>query len=108
MIRAGDLDKRITVQKKTVTYNAYNEPIEIWSELDTIWAETITKDGKGREFTAAQKLFAETTVVFRVRYRSEFTPLNRISYSGRVFEILGVVDVDFDHVDQRFACKEVV
>jgi SPP1 family predicted phage head-tail adaptor len=108
MIRAGDLDKRITVQAKTVTYNGYNEPVESWAELATVWAEAITKDSKGREFTAAQKLFAETTVVFRVRYRAEFTPLHRVAYNSRVFEILGVVDVDFDHEELRLACKEVV
>ena len=108
MIRAGDLDKRVTIQAKTVTFNAYNEPIETWSELATVWAEAITKDSKGREFTAAQKLFAEVSIVFRIRYRADVTPVHRVVYAGRTFGILAVEDAALTHESMLLTCREVI
>jgi SPP1 family predicted phage head-tail adaptor len=40
----------------------------------TIWAEAITTGG--REFYAAQKLYAEMTVLFRVRYNRKYYRIN--------------------------------
>jgi SPP1 family predicted phage head-tail adaptor len=108
MIRACDLDKRVTVQAKTVSYNGYNEPIETWSELATVWAQAITSGTKGREFTAAQKLFAEVSIVFRIRYRADVTPLHRVVYAGRTFGILAVEDAELTHECMLLTCREVV
>ena len=63
-MRAGELNRRITLQIKTITYDTVNEPIETWTDFATVWAAVITTGG--REFYAAQKLNAETSAVFKV------------------------------------------
>ena len=106
MIRAGSLDKVISVLVRTVAPDSYNQPIETWTTLATVHAEVINEGGG--EFYAAQKLFAETSVVFRIRYLADVTPLNRISYNGRTLQILHVKDVGFRHAELQLLSKEVV
>lgn len=86
-MRAGALNRRITIQTKTTTYGTYNEPIETWADDFTEWVGMETTGGG--EFYAAQKMYAQTTVVFTMRYRTDITTLNRIKYGTRYFEILG-------------------
>ena len=106
MIRAGELPLRIEIQSKTVTSDSYNQPIETWSTLMTVWAGKL--DEKGSEVRAAQRIVAETEVVFKVRFNSSITVLNRVVYGGRMFEILNVNDEGFRHVMLMLSCKEVI
>lgn len=105
-MEAGKLNRRITFQRKDVEYNSYNEPIESWSDLKTVWAEVITTGG--REFYAAQKLNAETSAVFRIRYIRGLDVKDRISYESRVFEILSINDKDGLRRELLVSAKEVV
>jgi SPP1 family predicted phage head-tail adaptor len=106
MIRAGSLDKIIDVLSKTVAPDSYNQTIETWTTQSTVHAEVINEGGG--EFYAAQKLFAETSVVFRIRFLANVTTLNRISYNGHIFQILHVKDVGFRHAELQLSCTEVV
>lgn len=99
-------NRRITIQRKTVTYNSYNEPIEAWSDNASVWAGIVTSGGG--EFYAAQKLNAETSAVFKIRYTDDFTTLDRIKYGSRYFQILALNDVDARHEELRISAKEVV
>lgn len=104
-MRAGDLDQRIVIQAKTVTYNSYNEPVETWANSSTEWAEIITTGGT--EFYAAQKINASTTAVFRIRYKSGITVLNRIRFGVRIFEILLVNKINGLRKELLLNAKEV-
>jgi SPP1 family predicted phage head-tail adaptor len=53
-----------------------------------VWAQIYTTGG--REFYAAQKLHAETKVVFRVRYDSSIVVTQRIKWLSRYFNILSI------------------
>jgi len=93
-MRAGKLDQRIAIQRKTTAFNTYHEPIETWADLFTTWAEAITSGGG--EFSAAQKQYADASVVFRVRYdglSSTITELDLITWDGVTHHVLNV-----DHV----------
>lgn len=105
-MEAGRLNRRITIQKKTVTYNSYNEPIEAWADSHTIWSEVITTGGG--EFYAAQKVNANTQVVFTVRYTKSINVMNRVKYDDRIFEILSVNDVNAGRKELQISAKEVV
>jgi SPP1 family predicted phage head-tail adaptor len=105
MISAGELNKQIIIQAKTITRNTYNEPIAVWEDLATPWANIITTGGK--EYYAAQKLNAETSAVFKIRYR-RISTLNRIKYGNRIFEILSISDPEEKHFELLLSCKEVI
>ena len=36
---AGELDRKITIQRATVTLNEFNELIETWTDHATVWAK---------------------------------------------------------------------
>jgi SPP1 family predicted phage head-tail adaptor len=103
----GNFRTLIMVQKKYLTYNTYNEPIEIWKDSIELWADVITTGGS--EFYAAQKLNAATTAVFRTRYVPGIEVIDRIKYGNRIFEILPPVnDVNEKHIELLISAKEVV
>lgn len=106
MINAGDLTRRITIQSKTVTQDTDGAEIVVYSTLATVWAQVITNSG--REFYAAQKINAETTAVFRIRYRTGIETTSRVQYGNRYFDILHINDVDERHEEITLLCREVV
>ena len=66
MISSGELNTKIIFQSKSDIFNEYNEPEENWVDTCTRWAAV--KIAGGREFWAAQRLNAETSAVFKIRY----------------------------------------
>jgi len=105
-MRAGELNRIITFQRKTTTYDALNQPIETWANAFSAWAAVITTGG--REFYAAQKLDAETSAVFRVRYTQAVNNKMRIKHGNRIFEIISLNDVDGARAELQISAKEVV
>ena len=103
------MNKIIDVQEPIVDYNSYNEPIETWENvtgLTGLFASVITTGG--REFYAAQKLNAEVTAVFKLRYIEGITNLMRVKYGSRYFQIFFVNNVDEKNEFLLLSCKEVV
>jgi len=103
---AGKLGETISILQRTIAHDLYNEPIETWATKFEIPCMAVT-DG-GREFYAAQKLNAETSVVFRARHTRRVLVTNRIRWAGRVFEILALNDVGAAHEELRISAKEVI
>ena len=105
-MNAGDLNQRITIQKKTLAPDSYNEMIETWADLATYCAEVKTTGS--REVYNAQKLYSETTAVFRTHYTGRINSRMRIKYGNRIFAILGADDPDGRRVELMIAAKEAV
>jgi SPP1 family predicted phage head-tail adaptor len=94
MIGAGELDRRITIQRATVTPNEFNEPIETWGDLVTVWAKR--RDASAAEAYRAQEVGAEITARFTVRWSmtvASVKPNDRVSFEGRLYNITAVRDV---------------
>lgn len=94
--RAGSYDRLITVQSKTTAYNADGQPIDTWSTAFTLNARIESQQATER--FAAQQQYATVDTVFRVRWNEAITPTltpqgNRVVYRGRVFDLLGVVEI---------------
>ena len=106
MINAGELNKQITLQVPTVARDDFNQPIITWADSATVWAGIITTGS--REYYAAQKLYAETSAVFKIRYRSNMSTKMRIKYGNRYFAILGIADPEEQHIELLLSCKEAV
>jgi SPP1 family predicted phage head-tail adaptor len=106
MIQPGALNKHITIIKNTgTTSDAYNNPVPVWTDSSTRWAQVITEGG--REFYAAQRVQAETKVLFKLRYTNAIDVKDRIRYDGKVYEILSVTDVNAGRVELNISAKEV-
>jgi SPP1 family predicted phage head-tail adaptor len=105
-MEAGKLNRRVSIQSRTVTYNAFNEEVETWAHSFYVWAQVVTTGGG--EFYAAQRLNSEVSAVFNVRYDKDITIYHRINYGGRIFDILSVNDVDGMRKVLQIAAKEVL
>jgi len=106
MLKAGELNTRITILRETKTYDEYNAPVPVWVSAETVWAVVITTGG--REYYAAQKLNAETSAVFKIRYTSAINVRMRIKLGNSTYAIISINDVDNKHTELQISAKEVV
>lgn len=81
-MRAGRLDRFITIQRKTVTQSESGEPVEIWNNIDARRPANVSPV-RGDEKFSAPEIAALQQTQFTVRYSSllvDLTPLDRIIY----------------------------
>ena len=88
---AGKLDRRIVIERATQAQDAAGQPIDTWSTFVTIWASRMDMSD-GERFQSNQELNTRVTR-FKVRHSSDtktVTAMDRISYEGDIYDILGV------------------
>ena len=84
-MRAGDLDRRISIERFTSTTSESGEPIETWANLATVWAKV--EQQSGREFFSTVQEISERRVVFRIRWIEDLTVLDRVMCDGEAHDI---------------------
>ena len=84
-MRAGRMDKRITIQQVTETQDGYGDPADSWAAYKTVWAEVLEK--RGREYFNNPETVAAAPAVFRIRYLAGVTRKMRISYDSETYDI---------------------
>lgn len=87
-MQAGRLDRRLTIQKKTVTQNSAGEEIETWSTHATVSA--IKLENRGAERFTSQQLLGEGVKTFQIRWSNRVKALtseHRILFDNRIHEI---------------------
>lgn len=105
-MRCGELNRQITIQKRQIAHDAGGYESETWVTHSERWASVITAGGG--EFFAAQRINAETTAVFKIRYLSSINTGMRIKMGNRIFNILFLNDVNGQRKELSIAAKEVV
>jgi SPP1 family predicted phage head-tail adaptor len=111
MARTGDFRRLVTLQARSATQDSYGSQVNTWYDVAPLWADM--NPLQGRELLAAQALYTEVTSEISVRYSSVFADPKaiaamRLSYAGRYFDILGMVnEEERNHIVKLF-CKEGV
>lgn len=95
MMKAGNLDRRITFQRATFVPNELNEPVETWAPIGTFWARR--RDVSDGEKEAAGQV--GSTLMSRFTMRNSATmrgikPTDRILHDGAVWNIQGIKEAD--------------
>jgi SPP1 family predicted phage head-tail adaptor len=103
---ARKMDQRIILQISAISRAADGSWVPAWIEHDTVWAYKASSNS--REYYQAQKVNAELTALFIIRYRSKMTPRMRLIHEGRTFDILGADDPTGKRVEIHLPCKEVI
>ena len=103
------MNHRITVQQRTITKDSYGQELDTWTDVATVWANV--KPIGGRERLRAMAVEASLTHTVMVRYRQAFTPpiamgALRVTYMGRIFNIVSARDVDEERRHIIFDCTE--
>lgn len=93
-MRAGRLDRRITIQGKSTTQSDSGEEVVSWVDVATVWAEKV--ENRGSERFATRQFVGHAVTTFRFRWSSTVavvTTEHRISYDGREFDITDVREI---------------
>lgn len=105
-MRAGTLDRRITVQRRSETLDDFGtEDQNTWSDVFTCWARVAMQNG--REFERARIIMADVEQLFVTRYCSELadvTEKDRISYAGKYYDIQFINNVGEQRTELQFLC----
>lgn len=104
-MRAGALDKRVTIRKPVQTVNSFNETVTTYTDVATVWAAVEWRSG--RRFEEAAKLNAEIQGVIRIRYRTDIRPEWRLKYGNRDIQILSVTNPYERGQELQLNCKEL-
>lgn len=94
-MRAGKLNHRVTIEQLVVgspSVTAIGEPDATWTTFATVWAGI--EPLRTRELIAAQAVQSETTGTIRMRYLAGVTAAMRVVYGSRVFQILGIQNIN--------------
>lgn len=95
-IRAGTLNKRIRLERRSSDRDAVGQVVDQWSLVQPngeVWARVEPLGGR-TEF-GAQQWVSVGDVKFTIRIREDISPLDRVIYAGRVYDIASVApDVD--------------
>lgn len=93
-MRAGLLDRKITIQAKTVTQSDSGEEVETWSTLATVWAHKI--ENRGAERFTARQLTGNAVRTFQFRWSTTLSVLtveNQLVYEGVTYDITDVREI---------------
>ncbi|MCT8999635.1 phage head closure protein [Chelativorans intermedius] len=92
MTAAGDLDRRIVIERSIVVgHDEYNYPIYDWQPLATVSASR--SDVSDTERAAYGTIVSELVSRFVIRaggLQSSVRPTDRLAYDGRTWNIMGV------------------
>jgi len=83
-MRAGRLDRTITLQRLTSAPDDFGTPVETWTEVATLRAEVV--QASTAEFIRAGAV-DETVIVFRTRYLAGITNADRVVHAGAPFDV---------------------
>lgn len=93
-MRAGRLDRRITLQRATSTKNGFNEDVETWIDIGQRRASAMpVSDG---ERVRAQEVGSVISMRFQIRYSSDVAALSardRLIYNGESYNITAVKEL---------------
>lgn len=91
-MRAGQLDRRITIQQFATSPDSFGQPIETWTDVAVVWAQ-ITAESGGESYAAEQRT-AKQVVTFTVRYRAGIRPKShRVVYDGEIYDVENVEEI---------------
>lgn len=86
-MRAGKLDRRITLRTKSTTKNSFGEDVVTWTDIGTAWAHWMPKGGAER--WASQVMLDSADGMFEIRHRTDLDALDQIVFEGKEYRIIG-------------------
>lgn len=81
----GRLDKRITIQSRSVVTDTWNHQVVTWINDVTVWASVNFKNG--REVQAGEQRVNVDRVYFTIRPNDDVSVMDRVSYAGAYYDI---------------------
>lgn len=90
-MRPGELDRRITFQRRGQTQSPSGAIVPGWVDHVTVWAGF--RPTMGRERVQAPQTLATRTGTWRIRWRSDITEDMRFLFRGQPWQIEGIAEI---------------
>jgi len=104
-MRAGRLNKYVTIQEPIRLTNDYGEEEIKWIEFSKVWAGVSPLSG--REFFNMQQVNNANIIRVTIRYISNIKDTFRILYGDRILPIKHIIDKNEKHTYQELICEEI-
>jgi len=104
MTPLGSMRHRVKLQSATLATDAAGGSVPAWSDVATVWAAIAPISGQ--EMFTAQQFSAKVSHWIRIPYRTGVTPLMRLLYGTRAFNIQSVVNEDERKHRLKLLCEE--
>lgn len=88
----GKMHQRIVIQARTATEDTQWDDTITWADYLTRWADV--NPVTARERMRNQGPSSEATYKITMRYESALTDQHRITWNGKIFDIVGIINVD--------------
>jgi SPP1 family predicted phage head-tail adaptor len=85
----GRLNKRITIEQQSTTYDAVGQLVESWSTFATVWANI--KHNSGAETIKSDAITSTVRASFRIRYLQGVDAGMRVTYQSSLYRITAVL-----------------
>ena len=105
-MRAGQLNRRVSLQAPMETRNDLNEVVTVYRPYATVWGAVLPL--RGREFWLGAQEQQQVTTRIVVRYRDDVSPSHQVVYKDHVYDVMSVIDKESKHVFLELMCKERV
>lgn len=92
-MRAGELNRRISISEKVITRLPSGAETSAWSIKMHTWAKVLQK--KQAESIDNQNFVLTDELLFKIRYRNDLDTEMRINYDGKVYEIITITELGF-------------
>lgn len=105
-MEAGKLNRRITIIRPPGEDETddWGQPLDIWPEVVRVWAGI--QPLSGRERAAAAQTSVDVTTRILIRYRKGVDRTMRVKYKDQEFEILYIMQPDYNRRELHLMCKE--
>ncbi|WP_434565155.1 phage head closure protein [Thermoanaerobacterium thermosaccharolyticum] len=105
-MNAGKLRHRATIQQLVNIDDGAGGSIETWQDIVTVWAAI--EPLRGNERYTAQQVQSTLSHKVTIRYREGIKSQMRLTYKGRIFDIVSAIDIKELHQWLELLCSEVV
>ena len=85
MINAGQLDRRVTIEQRSVARDAAGGETVTWSTRAEVWGSR--RDITGRDRIRADQKVVEASASFLIRWRSDIASTDRLVCDGVTYDI---------------------
>lgn len=105
-MRAGQLDREITIQSPPTGRNADGSPNRngTWTDVAMVWARK--RDASAQELVEGRARQGEVETVFTIRHRTDVTHDMRVKYGSEIWLIEGITEIGRSEALQ-LACRRL-
>lgn len=103
-LRAGVLNKRVTLQTVSNSADGRGGVTETWGDTVTLWAHI--EELAGSEAFTGQQIASNLTHRVTLRYRTSVAPQQRLKYGTRILKVISVRNPDQRNEMLEVMCSE--